>query len=324
MSLKDAIAQIEKQFGKGTIQELGSAEAVPVEVISTGSLSLDLATGVGGFPRGRIIEIFGPESGGKTTLALQVIAQAQAEGGKAALVDAEHALDRGYAAKLGVDVGSLLVSQPDYGEQALEVAEAMVRSGEIDVVVVDSVAALVPKAEIEGEMGQAMMGLQARLMGQALRKITAAVAKSNTTFIFINQIRSKIGVMFGNPETTTGGNALKFYASMRIDIRRISSIKQGEVVIGNRTRAKVVKNKVAAPFTTAEFDLLFGVGVSKVGEIVDIGSERGIIQKSGSWFSYNGERIGQGRDNAAEFLVENPDIASSIEDQIRGKNHDND
>lgn len=318
LSLKDAIAQIEKQFGKGSIRELGDEEAVPVQVISTGSLSLDIATGVGGFPRGRVIEIFGPESGGKTTIALQVIAEAQAGGGKAAFIDAEHALDRSYAAKLGVDTDHLLLSQPDSGEEALEIAEAMVRSGEVDVVVVDSVAALVPKAELEGDMGQAQMGLQARLMSQALRKITGAVAKSNTTFIFINQLRDKIGVMFGNPETTTGGRALKFWASMRIDIRRISSIKQDDAVIGSRTRARVVKNKVASPFKEGEFDLLYGMGVSKDGELVDIGSERGIIEKSGAWFSYNGERIGQGRANAVEYLIENPDTAREIEEKIRG------
>jgi recombination protein RecA len=303
-----AFAQIEKQFGKGSIMRLGSKEAiVPIAVISTGAISFDAALGVGGVPRGRVVEIFGPESSGKTTIALQVIAEAQKAGGMAAFVDAEHALDPGYAKKLGVDVDNLLVSQPDYGEQALEITEALVRSNSIDVLVVDSVAALVPKAELDGEMGDSHMGLQARLMSQALRKLTGTVAKSRTCLIFINQIREKIGVMFGNPETTTGGRALKFYSSVRIDIRRIAAIKEGDVVTGSRTRVKVVKNKVAAPFREAEFDILYGEGISREGDLLDLAVNSNILEKSGSWFSYKGERIGQGRENARAFLKENKD-----------------
>ncbi len=313
-----AMGQIEKQFGKGSILRLGSKDAiVPVAVIPTGSISVDWALGVGGFPRGRVIEIYGPESSGKTTLALECIAQAQKMGGMAAFVDAEHALDPVYARKLGVDVDNLLISQPDYGEQALEIAEALVRSGAIDVLVVDSVAALVPKAELDGEMGDSHMGLHARLMSQALRKITGIVSKSQTCLIFINQIREKIGVMFGNPETTTGGRALKFYASVRIDIRRTNAIKDGEEIIGNRTKAKVVKNKLAAPFRAAEFDILFGEGISLDGDLVDAGSEHGIIEKSGAWYSYKGERIGQGRDNARQFLKENADIRDDLDRELR-------
>src|SRR5437867_3525642 len=315
-----AFAQIEKQFGKGSIMLLGSKEAiVPISVISTGAISFDAALGVGGFPRGRVVEIFGPESSGKTTIALQVIAQAQATGGMAAFVDPEHALDPGYAKKLGVDVDNLLVSQPDYGEQALEIAEALVRSGAIDVLVVDSVAALVPKAELDGEMGDSHMGLQARLMSQALRKLTGIVSKSRTCLIFINQIREKIGVMFGNPETTTGGRALKFYASMRVDIRRIQAIKEGDRVIGSRTRAKIVKNKVAAPFREAEFDILYGEGISREGDLIDLGVDKGILEKSGTWISYGGERLGQGRENARVFLKENKDIRDKLEAAIRKK-----
>ena len=313
-----ALSQIEKQFGKGSIMRLGSKEAiVPISVISTGAISFDAALGVGGVPRGRVVEIFGPESSGKTTIALQVIAQAQAQGGMAAFVDAEHALDPGYAKKLGVDVDNLLVSQPDYGEQALEIAEALVRSGAIDVLVVDSVAALVPKAELDGEMGDSHMGLQARLMSQALRKLTGIVSKSRTCLIFINQIREKIGVMFGNPETTTGGRALKFYASVRIDIRRIAAIKEGEQVTGSRTRVKVVKNKVAAPFREAEFDILYGEGISHEGDLLDLAVNSGILEKSGSWFSYKGERIGQGRENARQFLKENKDTMAKLEAELR-------
>jgi recombination protein RecA len=313
-----AFAQIEKQFGKGSIMRLGSKEAiVPISVISTGAISFDAALGVGGVPRGRVIEIFGPESSGKTTIALQVIAQAQKGGGMAAFVDAEHALDPGYAKKLGVDVDNLLVSQPDYGEQALEIAEALVRSGAIDVLVVDSVAALVPKAELDGEMGDSHMGLQARLMSQALRKLTGIVSKSRTCLIFINQIREKIGVMFGNPETTTGGRALKFYSSVRIDIRRIAAIKEGDQVTGSRTKVKVVKNKVAAPFREAEFDMLYGEGISREGDLLDLGANHGIIEKSGSWFSYKGERIGQGRENARQFLKDNRDIYAKLEAEVR-------
>src|SRR5881397_1290337 len=305
-----AFAQIEKQFGKGSIMRLGSKEAiVPISVIPTGAISFDAALGVGGFPRGRVVEIFGPESSGKTTIALQVIAQAQKTGGMAAFVDAEHALDPGYAKKLGVDVDNLLVSQPDYGEQALEIAEALVRSGAIDVLVVDSVAALVPKAELDGEMGDSHMGLQARLMSQALRKLTGIVSKSRTCLIFINQIREKIGVMFGNPETTTGGRALKFYSSVRLDIRRTNQIKEGEEVIGSRVKVKVVKNKCAAPFRQAEFDVGYGEGISKTGELIDIGIENKIIEKSGSWFSYGDMRLGQGRENAKAFIKENPDLS---------------
>ena len=313
-----ALAQIEKQFGKGSIMRLGSKEAiVPIAVISTGAISFDAALGVGGVPRGRVVEIFGPESSGKTTIALQVIAEAQKAGGMAAFVDAEHALDPGYAKKLGVDVDNLLVSQPDYGEQALEITEALVRSNSIDVLVVDSVAALVPKAELDGEMGDSHMGLQARLMSQALRKLTGTVAKSRTCLIFINQIREKIGVMFGNPETTTGGRALKFYSSVRIDIRRIAAIKEGDVVTGSRTRVKVVKNKVAAPFREAEFDILYGEGISREGDLLDIAVTSNILEKSGSWFSYKGERIGQGRENARAFLKENKDTMAKLDAEVR-------
>src|SRR5437016_7001514 len=315
-----AFSQIEKQFGKGSIMRLGSKEAVvPISVIPTGAISFDAALGVGGFPRGRVVEIFGPESSGKTTIALQVIAEAQKTGGMAAFVDAEHALDPGYAKKLGVDVDNLLVSQPDYGEQALEIAEALVRSGALDVLVVDSVAALVPKAELDGEMGDSHMGLQARLMSQALRKLTGIVSKSRTCLIFINQIREKIGVMFGNPETTTGGRALKFYASVRIDIRRIAAIKEGDIVTGSRTRVKVVKNKVAAPFRESEFDIMYGEGISKEGDLLDLAVNHNLLEKSGAWFSYKGERIGQGRENARQFLKDNPDLASEVEAKIREK-----
>ncbi len=313
-----AFSQIEKQFGKGSIMRLGSKEAiVPIAVISTGAISFDAALGVGGVPRGRVIEIFGPESSGKTTIALQVIAEAQKTGGMAAFVDAEHALDPAYAKKLGVDVDNLLVSQPDYGEQALEITEALVRSNAIDVLVVDSVAALVPKAELDGEMGDSHMGLQARLMSQALRKLTGTVSKSRTCLIFINQIREKIGVMFGNPETTTGGRALKFYSSVRIDIRRIAAIKEGDVVVGSRTRVKVVKNKVAAPFRESEFDILYGEGISREGDLLDLAVNNNIIEKSGSWFSYKTERIGQGRENARAFLKENKDTLAKIDAEVR-------
>ena len=313
-----AVGQIEKQFGKGSIMRLGQRNAIaPIEFISTGSISIDYALGVGGLPRGRVIEIFGPESSGKTTLALQVIAEAQKTGGMAAFVDAEHALDAQYAQKLGVDLENLLVSQPDNGEQALEIVEVLVRSNSVDVVVVDSVAALVPKAEIEGEMGEAQMGLQARLMSQALRKLTGVVSKSKTTLIFINQLREKIGVMFGNPETTTGGRALKFYASVRIDIRRIASIKDGDQVVGGRTRVKVVKNKVAPPFREAEFDVMYGEGISREGDLLDLAVEKRIVEKSGAWFAYNGDRLGQGRENAKQFLKENPEIRQTIEDRVR-------
>ena len=313
-----AFAQIEKQFGKGSIMRLGSKEAiVPIAVIPTGAISFDAALGVGGFPRGRVVEIFGPESSGKTTIALQVIAEAQKTGGMAAFVDAEHALDPGYAKKLGVDVDNLLVSQPDYGEQALEITEALVRSGAIDVLVVDSVAALVPKAELDGEMGDSHMGLQARLMSQALRKLTGTVSKSRTCLIFINQIREKIGVMFGNPETTTGGRALKFYSSMRIDIRRIAAIKDGDVVTGSRTKIKVVKNKVAAPFREAEFDIMYGLGISREGDLLDIAANSGLLEKSGAWYSYKGERIGQGRENARQFLKDNRDTFTKLEAEVR-------
>jgi recombination protein RecA len=316
--LDAAIAQIEKQYGKGAIMRLGTRDVlVPVSVISTGSLSIDAALGVGGFPRGRVIEVYGPESGGKTTLALHVIAEAQKVGGQAAFIDAEHALDPTYAKKLGVDVDNLLVSQPDNGEQALEIAEALIRSGAVDVVVVDSVAALVPKAELEGEMGEPQMGLQARLMSQALRKLTAIVSKSRTCLVFINQIREKIGVLFGNPETTTGGRALKFYASIRLDIRRIQSIKEGDRVVGSRTRAKVVKNKVAAPFREAEFDILYGEGISREGDLLDMGVTRGLLEKSGTWISFGSDRLGQGRENARLFLKENPDVRDKIEAALR-------
>src|SRR6476661_3953106 len=313
-----AFGQIEKQFGKGAIMRLGQKGAIqPIEAIPTGAISLDWALGVGGLPRGRVVEIFGPESSGKTTLALQTIAQAQKLGGVAAFIDAEHALDAQYSQKLGVDIDNLLVSQPDHGEQALEIVEVLIRSNGVDVVVVDSVAALVPKAEIEGEMGEAQMGLQARLMSQALRKLTGAVSKSKTCLIFINQLREKIGVMFGNPETTTGGRALKFYASVRLDIRRIASIKDGDVVVGGRTRVKIVKNKVAPPFREAEFDVMYGEGISRYGDLIDIGVDKRIIEKSGAWFAYGGERLGQGRENAKQFLKENPDIAKTIEDRVR-------
>ncbi len=313
-----AISQIEKTYGKGSIMRLGSRDVlVPVSVIPTGSISLDAALGVGGFPRGRVIEVYGPESGGKTTLTLHVIAEAQKLGGQAAFIDAEHALDPVYARKLGVNVDDLLVSQPDNGEQALEIAEALIRSNAVDVVVVDSVAALVPKAELEGEMGEPQMGLQARLMSQALRKLTAIVSKSKTCLIFINQIREKIGVMFGNPETTTGGRALKFYSSIRVDIRRIQSIKEGDRVVGSRTRGKVVKNKVAAPFREAEFDIIYGEGVSKEGDLLDLGVTRGVLEKSGTWLSYKNERIGQGRENARLFLKEHTDIRDKIEHELR-------
>jgi recombination protein RecA len=313
-----ALSQIEKQFGKGSIMRLGNKEAiVPIAVISTGSISFDAALGVGGVPRGRVVEIFGPESSGKTTIALQVIAEAQKAGGMAAFVDAEHALDPLYARKLGVDTDNLLVSQPDYGEQALEITEALVRSGAIDVLVVDSVAALVPKAELDGEMGDSHMGLQARLMSQALRKLTGTVSKSRTCLIFINQIREKIGVMFGNPETTTGGRALKFYSSVRIDIRRIAAIKEGDIVIGSRTKVKVVKNKTAAPFREAEFDILYGEGISREGDLLDLAVNNNIIEKSGSWFSYKTDRIGQGRENARQFMKDNKDIYAKIEAEVK-------
>jgi recombination protein RecA len=319
-ALSAALSQIEKQFGKGAVMRMGDIAAVrDVDVISTGSLGLDLALGIGGLPRGRVVEIYGPESSGKTTLTLQVIAEAQKAGGTAAFVDAEHALDPVYAEKLGVNVDELLVSQPDTGEQALEITDMLVRSGSVDVVVVDSVAALTPKAEIEGDMGDSHMGLQARLMSQALRKLTANIKRSNTMVIFINQIRMKIGVMFGNPETTTGGNALKFYASVRLDIRRTGAIKKGDEIIGNETRVKVVKNKVAPPFKQAEFQILYGEGISREGEIIDMGVAHGYVEKSGAWYSYNGERIGQGKDNVREFLKQNPDIAAAIEGRIRAE-----
>lgn len=317
-ALELAMSQIEKQFGKGAIMKLGADEiAANVPVISSGSLGLDIALGVGGLPRGRVIEIFGPESSGKTTLSLHAIAEAQKAGGAAAFIDAEHALDIHYAGRLGVKVDDLLVSQPDTGEQALEIAETLVRSGALDIIVIDSVAALVPRAEIEGEMGDSHMGLQARLMSQALRKLTAAISKSQTCVIFINQIRMKIGVMFGNPETTTGGNALKFYSSVRLDIRRVEAIKEGQEVTGNRVRVKVVKNKIAPPFRQAEFDVLFNVGVSKLGEILDLGVEKKIVEKSGAWYSYKGNRMGQGRDQSIHYLKENPATASTIEQAIR-------
>jgi recombination protein RecA len=317
-ALDVAIGQIEKQFGKGSIMRLGQRNAIsPVEAISTGAISIDYALGIGGVPRGRVVEIFGPEASGKTTLALQVIAEAQRAGGLAAFVDAEHALDAEYARKLGVEIDNLLVSQPDNGEQALEIVEVLIRSGSVDVVVVDSVAALVPRAEIEGEMGEAQMGLQARLMSQALRKLTGAISKSKTVLIFINQLREKIGVMFGNPETTTGGRALKFYASVRIDIRRIGAIKDGDNVIGGRTRVKVVKNKMAPPFREAEFDIVYGEGVSREGDLIDLAVEKRIIEKSGAWFAYGGERLGQGRENVKAFLKEHPDVRATIEDKVR-------
>ena len=316
-ALDAALAQIERAFGKGSIMKLGQRETLEIEAISTGSLGLDIALGIGGLPKGRIVEIYGPESSGKTTLALHCVAEAQKKGGTCAFIDAEHAMDPAYAKKLGVDVNNLLISQPDAGEQALEIADTLVRSGAIDVLVIDSVAALVPKAELEGEMGDSLPGLQARLMSQALRKLTASISKSNTLVIFINQIRMKIGVMFGNPETTTGGNALKFYASVRLDIRRIGAIKEREDVVGNQTRVKVVKNKVAPPFKVVEFDIMYGEGVSKVGELIDLGVKAGIVEKSGSWFSYDGQRIGQGRENAKTFLRENPEVADRIEHAVR-------
>jgi recombination protein RecA len=317
-ALQAALAQIEKQFGKGSIMRLGEGEAIEdIEVVSTGSLGLDIALGVGGLPRGRVVEIYGPESSGKTTLTLQVVSEMQKLGGTCAFIDAEHALDVQYAQKLGVNLQELLISQPDTGEQALEIVDALVRSGSVDMIVIDSVAALVPKAEIEGEMGDSLPGLQARLMSQALRKLTATIKKTNCMVIFINQIRMKIGVMFGSPETTTGGNALKFYASVRLDIRRIGSIKKGEEVIGNETKVKVVKNKVSPPFKTAEFDILYGEGISREGEIIDMGVNARVVEKSGSWFAYGGEKIGQGKDNAREFLKENPDLAVEIENKVR-------
>jgi recombination protein RecA len=317
-ALQAALAQIEKQFGKGTIMRLGEGEIIDdIQVVSTGSLGLDIALGVGGLPRGRVIEIYGPESSGKTTLTLQVIAEMQKQGGTCAFVDAEHALDSQYAQKLGVDLQDLLISQPDTGEQALEVVDSLVRSGAVDLVVVDSVAALTPKAELEGDMGDSLPGLQARLMSQALRKLTASIKKTNCTVIFINQIRMKIGVMFGSPETTTGGNALKFYASVRLDIRRTGTIKRGDEAVGNETKVKVVKNKVAPPFKTAEFDILFGEGISRQGEIIDMGVNAKVIEKSGAWYAYNGEKIGQGRDNAREFLRENAALAFEIENKVR-------
>lgn len=317
-ALAAALAQIEKQFGKGSVMRMADGEAAPdIEVVSTGSLGLDIALGVGGLPRGRVVEIYGPESSGKTTLTLQVIAEMQKLGGTCAFIDAEHALDVQYAAKLGVRLPELLISQPDTGEQALEICDALVRSGSVDLVVVDSVAALTPRAEIEGDMGDALPGLQARLMSQALRKLTGSIQRTNTLVIFINQIRMKIGVMFGNPETTTGGNALKFYASVRLDIRRTGSIKKGDEIIGNETRVKVVKNKVSPPFKSAEFDILYGEGTSREGEILDLGVTHGFVEKSGAWYSYNGERIGQGKDNAREYLREKPELALEIENRIR-------
>ncbi len=317
-ALAAALSQIEKQFGKGSIMRLGDTEAVEdIQAVSTGSLGLDIALGIGGLPRGRIIEIYGPESSGKTTLTLSVIAQMQKLGGTAAFIDAEHALDPQYAQKLGVNVGELLISQPDTGEQALEIADMLVRSGSVDIVVIDSVAALVPKAEIEGEMGDSHMGLQARLMSQALRKLTGNIKRTNTMVIFINQIRMKIGVMFGNPETTTGGNALKFYASVRLDIRRTGSIKKGDEVIGSETRVKIVKNKVAPPFKQAEFDILYGEGISREGEILELGANLKLVEKSGAWYSYNGEKIGQGKDNSREYLKEHPEVADEIDGKIR-------
>jgi len=316
-ALDAALAQIERAFGKGSIMKLGQREHVEIESISTGSLGLDIALGIGGLPKGRIVEIYGPESSGKTTLALHVVAESQKKGGTCAFVDAEHALDPGYARKLGVDIQNLLISQPDAGEQALEIADTLVRSGAVDVLVIDSVAALVPRAELEGEMGDSLPGLQARLMSQALRKLTASISKSNTLVIFINQIRMKIGVMFGSPETTTGGNALKFYASVRLDIRRIGALKNGDDVVGNATRVKVVKNKVAPPFKVVEFDIMYGEGVSKTGELIDLGDKAGVVEKSGSWYSYDGQRIGQGRENAKTYLKEHPEVAASIEKKVR-------
>src|ERR1700752_5308334 len=319
-ALQAALAQIEKQFGKGSIMRLGAGEAIEdIQVVSTGSLGLDIALGVGGLPRGRGVEVYGPESSGKTTLTLQVISEMQRLGGTCAFIDAEHALDAQYTQKLGVNLQDLLISQPDTGEQALEIVDALVRSGSVDLIIIDSVAALTPKAELEGEMGDQLPGLQARLMSQALRKLTATIKKSNTMVVFINQIRMKIGVMFGNPETTTGGNALKFYASVRLDIRRIGSIKKGEEVVGNQTRVKVVKNKVSPPFREAEFEILYGQGISREGELIDMGALHGLVEKSGSWYAYKGERIGQGKDNARVFLQQHPEVARDIEGQIRTK-----
>ncbi|MCR8670362.1 recombinase RecA [Agrococcus sp. HG114] len=318
-SLEAALAQIDRQFGKGSVMRLGSEERAPVEVIPTGSIALDAALGIGGLPRGRIIEIYGPESSGKTTLTLHAIANAQRNGGIAAFIDAEHALDPEYAKKLGVDIDSLLVSQPDTGEQALEIADMLIRSGSIDIIVIDSVAALVPRAEIEGEMGDSHVGLQARLMSQALRKLTGGLNQTGTTMIFINQLREKIGVFFGSPETTAGGKALKFYASVRLDIRRIETLKDGADAVGNRTRVKVVKNKMAPPFKQAEFDILYGVGISREGSLIDFGVEHGIVRKSGAWYTYDGDQLGQGKEKARQFLIENPDIAGAIERQILGK-----
>jgi recombination protein RecA len=319
-AIEAAVSQIEKQFGKGSVMKLGQKEAaVKIPAIPTGSIAFDLALGIGGFPRGRVVEVFGPEATGKTTLALHVIAEAQKLGGQAAFIDAEHALDPTYAGSVGVDVDNLLISQPDYGEQALEIAEVLVRSGAVDVIVVDSVAALVPKAELEGEMGDAHMGLQARLMSQALRKLTAIVARSKTCFIFVNQMREKIGIFIGNPETTTGGRALKFYASMRIDIRRVTSLKEGEAVVGNRVKVKIVKNKMAPPFREAQFDIIYGHGISKEGDLVDCGVDFGLLEKSGTWYSFKGERLGQGRDNVKKLLKENPEVAADLELQIKKK-----
>ncbi len=316
-ALEAALAQIDRAFGKGSVMKLGEKGKVEMESVSTGSLGLDIALGIGGLPKGRIVEIYGPESSGKTTLALHVVAEAQKKGGACAFVDAEHALDPAYAKKLGVDIDNLLISQPDAGEQALEIADTLVRSGAIDVLVIDSVAALVPKAELEGEMGDSLPGLHARLMSQALRKLTASISKSNTLVIFINQIRMKIGVMFGSPETTTGGNALKFYASVRLDIRRIGALKDKDEVVGNATRVKVVKNKVAPPFKVVEFDIMYGEGVSKAGELIDLGEKAGVVEKSGSWYSYDGTRIGQGRENAKNYLREHPEVANAIENKVR-------
>jgi len=318
-ALKLTIDKLDKTFGKGSVMKLGDNPVEPIETISSGSIGLDLALGVGGYPRGRIVEIYGPESSGKTTLAIHAIAEAQKSGGIAAFIDAEHAFDINYAKKLGVDIENLLVSQPDHGEQALEIADALIRSGAVDVIVIDSVAALTPRSEIEGEMGDSQMGLQARLMSQALRKLTANISKTNCLCIFINQLREKIGVMFGNPETTTGGNALKFYSSVRVDIRRVSRIKEGENYLGNRVRAKVVKNKIAPPFKQAEFDIIFGEGISKIGEIIDLGANLEIIQKSGSWYSYDNNKLGQGREQVKKLLLDNPDLANEIESKIREK-----